>query len=107
MLYAAVHKVHPGLRLKIEHSVSKGYYCRLIDEKGESVSPDVKAIEADMRLMVERDLPFERHEMITKDVIEIFRRQGLDTKVALLESIHSLYTTFYTLDGLADSYYTR
>lgn len=105
MLYAAVHKVHPGLCLKIEHSVSKGYYCRLIDEKGESVSPDVKAIGAEMRLMVERDIPFERHEMITKDVIEIFRRQGLDSKVALLDSIHPLYTTFYTLDGLADSYF--
>ena len=55
--------------------------------------------------LVERRLPIERHERLTKDVVELFRVQRLDSKVQLLETTHELYTTYYTLDTLADSYY--
>ena len=58
-----------------------------------------------MMRLVERNLPFVRDERPTKDVIRIFASQGLDDKVALLETTHELYTTYYTLDGLCDSYY--
>ena len=30
LLYKAVDELHPGLRLKVSHSVSKGIYCELI-----------------------------------------------------------------------------
>ena len=32
------------------------------------------------------------------------RRQGLDDKVKLLESLHELYTVYYRLDGVGDCY---
>ncbi len=107
MLYRAVNLVHPGVRLSIEHSISRGYYCRLLTRTPEpqTVTPDLPALEQAMRTLVERDLPFERHERLTRDVIEIFRGQELRSKVRLLESLHDLYTTYYTLDALADSYY--
>jgi len=107
MLYCAVRLVHPGARLSIEHSISHGYYCRLLsrDERPQVIVPDVERLEKVMHDMVLRALPFERHERLTADVIEIFRAQGLSSKVTLLESVHNLYTTYYTLDSVADSYY--
>lgn len=107
MLYRAVSLVHPGMRLLMEHSISHGYYCRLLtrDAKPQLVTPDVPGIEACMREMVEQAMPLRRHERLTRDVIEIFKAQGLDSKVRLLEGLHNLYTTYYTLGEVADSYY--
>lgn len=104
VLYRAVTRLYPGARLSIEHSISRGYYCRL--RGAGEVTPDmVAALSAEMRAIVERDLTFERREELTSDVIEIFRRQGLDDKVRLLSTSHSIYTTYYRLDGICDSYY--
>lgn len=104
MLYRAIVALYPGSRLVIEHSVSKGYYCRLIGDVKvtEEVISNLKTY---MQDLVKRDLPFERKERLTSDVIKIFQRQGLDDKVKLLESLHELYTVYYRLDGVCDSYY--
>ena len=107
MLYRAVEQVHPGVRLCIDHSISRGYYCRLLtrEEQPQTVTPDIDALASAMRGLVARDLPFERHERLTKDVIEVFKGYNRASKVKLLESLHTLYTTYYTLDGVPDSYY--
>ena len=108
ILYVAVRHVDSTLRLRIEHSVSRGYYCRLFDPEGRLTVPSpeiVGEILAEMRRLVEADLPFERFEMLTSDVIDIFRAEGLDDKVKLLETVPELYTSFYRFAALADSYY--
>ncbi len=108
LLYKAVTTTLPGLRLRIEHSISRGLYCTLRDEADDNWLPDQNAVDtlvAAMRALVEADLPFERHERLTTDVIEMFRAQGLTDKVTLLETGHELYTPYYVLDGLVDSYY--
>lgn len=102
MLYRAVCAVAPGARLRIMHSIAKGYYCKL--EGVEITQALIDSLKEHMRRLAGEDMPFERHERPTEDVIEIFRSQGLDDKVRLLETLHELYTVYYTLDGVADSY---
>ncbi len=105
MLYKAVSECcKAGTRLRIEHSISRGLYCRLLGDVTPSMELADK-LRAEMDRLVKLDLPFKRTEKLTADVIEIFRNQGLDDKVKLLESTHELYTTYYSLDGLCDSYY--
>lgn len=109
LLYKGVNDVMPGRRLRIEHSISRGYYCRLIDrESGERVrvsDEELEAISDRMRALAEADLPFVRKERLSSDVKEVFRRQGLMNKVLLMDTTRSLYTVFYRLDGLSDSFY--
>jgi len=103
VLYRAASRLYPGVKLRFEHSISHGYYGRL-----EGMTPtdaDIDALRAEMRRLVDADLPLKRCEMLTTDVIDIFARQGLDDKVQLLKSTGRLYTTFYRLDGVCDSYY--
>lgn len=104
VLYRAVSRLQPRAKLSIEHSISKGYYCRL---GGEILCTEelVESIAAEMRSIIERDLPFERNEALTEDVIKLFEQQGLDDKVELLRTTHQIYTTYYRLDGICDSYY--
>ena len=104
MLYRAVTDVFPGETLKIEHSISHGYYCR-IEGRTRIDAAHTEALLQRMRSLTAAALPFERHDRLTGDIIPIFREQGLDDKMDLLDTTRPLYTTYYTLDGIADSYY--
>lgn len=108
LLYRALTEADDTLSLRIEHSISGGHFCRLFDGDGRMVRPSESFLETlseSMHRLVERDLPFERHDTLTADAVGIFRESRLDSKVELLESRDELYTTYYTLDGVADSYY--
>lgn len=108
MLYKAVRELFPELVLRIELSICKGNYCRLLQPDGKAWQPsenDVRRIKERMMDTARRDLPFRRKEKLTADVMEIFKEQKLYDKVRLLETIEPLYTTYYMLDGVADSYY--
>ena len=107
LLYKAVNGLLPGITLRIDHSIAGGHYCRL-NNKEEDFIPDqtlIDKIKERMRNLVETDIPFKRHERLTKDVIEMYREQGLEAKVNLLDTLHELYTTYYNLAGLADGFY--
>lgn len=105
MLYHAINTLIPEATLKISHSLSNGLYCRITGTDRKIDTTLVDQIKAHINDLIARDLPFNRHERLTTDVIEIFRRQHLDSKVRLLETLRNLYTTYYELDGLCDSYY--
>ena len=104
ILYKAVCDILPGVRLRIEHSIARGYYCRLEGKK--TMSGDVVAqIRSRMQEIVVENIPFVRKEQLTSDVITIFERQGLHDKVQLLKTTHDLYTVYYELGNICDSYY--
>ncbi len=105
VLYKAIADLYPGKRLRIEHSLKGGYYCRI--KHGDTpITPDIVAsIKARMQQIVDKDIPFVRHQRLTQDVIEMFRAQGLNDKVRVLSTTGDIYTIYYTLDNLADSFY--
>lgn len=109
LLFKAVTEHTEGMSLRIEHSISRGYFCRLFDrETGHPVKVTPKLIERlllSMEDLVKQDIPFERKERLTSDTLPLYQREGMDQKVLLLETTGSLYTTYYRLGGLADSYY--
>lgn len=113
MLYRAVREVLPGALLRIVHSISNGWYCRLFlpgkDGKPETaVVPDsalLARLQEVMESLRDRDVPFIRKERLTRDISVKFSEDGLFDKVELLDTLHELYTTVYRLDGVLDSYY--
>lgn len=108
LLYRALNYIDPSLSIRYEHSISHGIFCRIFDKAGNIISISdslVEQIKQNISDLIAKDLPLLRYEKLTADVIEIFRRQHLDDKVKLLESVSTLYTSYYTLDGLADSFY--
>lgn len=107
MLFRAIYAMDSSLTLRIEHSISKGYYCT-IRKKGEVISINDKFLEGLKTLMheyVENNLEF-IPEIIPKDeAIEIFKKENLNAKVKLFNTRHELYVTVYTFDGITDTYY--
>lgn len=105
MLYKAINDLYPGKRLRFEHSISGGYYCQIKHDSDLLNHDVIEKIKAQMRDIAERDIKFVRRERLTVDVIEMFRKQGLNDKVRLLSTSKDLYTIFYKLDNIIDSYY--
>ncbi|MBR4409385.1 MAG: nucleoside kinase, partial [Bacteroidales bacterium] len=108
LLYKASMEVFPGSKVFMEHPISNGYFCHLhkVDESP-LTEEDIKLIEARMRQIVDENVPFHRYEVETEKAIEIFRKNGMDDKVKLLETGDEVYTDYYTLGDTVDYYYGR
>ena len=105
VLYKALNDLYPGKRLCIQHSISNGHYCQIKHEV-EFLTPEIIAqLKQRMEEIIAVDIPFVRRERLTTDVIEMFRKQGLKDKVRLLEGINQLYTVYYKLGDIIDSFY--
>lgn len=104
VLCKAVHDLYPEGKVYIDIPVSNGYYCDL--NIGRYITyDDVDRIRDRMKEIIGMALPIHRHESTTEEAIGIFRRLGSESKVKLLESYGSLYTTYYEIDGYYDNYY--
>ena len=104
VLYKAVRDLYPSAKLRIDTPVSNGYYCEL-DIDGGITDEVVGNLKARMHEIVNANLSFHRITCPTDEAIARFKADGLDDKVRLLESLGSLYTTYYTLDDTADYFY--
>lgn len=102
VLCKAVHDLYPEGNVWIDIPVSNGYYCDLII--GEEVTEQVAArIRQRMQEIIDAKIPLRRHECTTEEAIKVF--EGRESKVKLLKSTGSLYTTYYDIDGYKDYYY--
>ncbi|MCD8260708.1 MAG: nucleoside kinase, partial [Bacteroides sp.] len=85
VLCKAVGELYPESHIYLEHPISKGYFCNL--RLGRPVTEeDVQRIKQRMQEIIEADLPFERIEAHTTEVVELFRERGMMDKVKLLET---------------------
>lgn len=101
VLYAATQSVYPGSRLRIEHSISHGFYCSL-DRKLRV--RDIRRLEWKMRDIIAEDLPIMRLTLPKKKALALFRRVGLKDKIDLLENTRIQQFEVYRLDRYFDHY---
>ena len=104
ILCKAVHDLFPNGKVRIEFPVSNGYYCLL--KIGRDVTPDdVHALRQQMDAIIASATPIRRHHRPSEEVIELFRKEGDDAKVELLETQGRLYTTYCSIGDYNDSFY--
>ena len=104
VLCKAVEDLYPSGSIALEHPVSKGFYCQLKLDRSIGLD-DVQRIKQRMKEIIADNLPFERFEKHTTEVVELFRQKGMDDKVHLLETSGNLYSYYYTLGNTIDYYY--
>lgn len=101
----AVYELYPNVEIRIDHSVSKGYYCEIVGEGIEHNIQLISDIENRMRKIVEADIPFVRRDILNSEAIKIFEQRGFEEKVCLFRQSPSIYTSVYSLNGLDDYFY--
>lgn len=104
VLSQAVMQVLPDEDIDVEAPVSNGYYCRLHPFR-EIEDEEVEAIIHRMDEIIKKDIPFKRVTCPTDEAVELFQKRGMESKVKLLKTSHTLYTFYYTLAGQPDYYY--
>ena len=104
ILVKAVKDLYPTGSISLEHPVSKGYYCHLHLDRSIGLD-DVSRIKQRMKELIAADLPFERIECHTEKAVDLFRSQGMEDKVKLLQTSGQLYTFYYRLEDCIDYYY--
>jgi uridine kinase len=88
----------------IDIPVSNGYYVDL--DIGRPVTlDDAGKIRKRMQEIIDAAMPIHRHETTTEEAIRMFSILHTFSKVKLLQSTGSLYSTFYDIDGYYDYYY--
>ncbi|MCD8290308.1 MAG: nucleoside kinase [Prevotella sp.] len=104
VLCKAMNDLYPDIPVIIDIPVSNGYYCNI--ELGHPVTKDeADAIRKRMQEIIEAKMPIVRHDCPTEDAIKMFSKLGKESKVKLLKSVGTLYTTYYEIDGYKDYFY--
>lgn len=104
ILHKATKDLFPEERLVVPHAIGKGYFCTFKHNHSRVDGATVKALKQRVKEIIAADMPFIRHERPTVEVLDMFRKQGMNDKVRFLSYSKQLYTVFYELDNIIDSF---
>ncbi len=104
ILCKAVHELYEGVELRIEHPISKGYYCKLLGLNREVTQQDVEKIKQKMYRTIEQDIPFLMKSVPSDEAINYFESKKAYDVSKLLQSLGQFYTKIYELDGEWDRF---
>ena len=108
VLSYAVHKLYPKANMRIEHPISKGYYCTLQwkeDKTNMTITDDmIAAIKACMQDIIKQDLPVITEVKQTKEVIDIFKQRN-EAGATLFEAMGNPYCRYFRIENYIEYYY--
>ena len=117
VLACAINELFPNADLRVEHPISKGYYCTLqwhldkteeIDEEKEPpvVTPEMVAdIKKRMQQIIDEDRPIIEEEKQTKEVIRMFAER-YNNESSIFEALGNPYCRYFRMGNFID-YYTN
>lgn len=105
VLYAALREINTDAILKIDHSVSKGWYAEINGEGGPVTDELLNRIRLKMNEIIEADIPFTRKELPTPEAVKLFRENGHTEKANLFETRQEMYTSVYGLGNHMNYFY--
>ena len=105
IFYVAVKNIWPDARLKIDHAISKGYYCSLENLEHPLNEEDIWEIKEEMKSIIAKNLPVERKTVLADKAVELYEKEGLPRKAELFNGYGRLYAPMFELDGHYNFFY--
>lgn len=105
VLYKASNELFPDMELTVHHPISNGYYCTLHNGNKVQGIDDINKIRDRMQEIIDADLPFIHHEVLTEEAIEAFEKNGLYAKTPLMKTRGNVFTSVYHLENHVDYFY--
>ena len=117
VLACAVNELYPEMDLRVEHPISKGYYCTLqwhtdknasVEEQTEppTVTPEmIAAIKERMQCIVKENRAINEEEKQTKEVIKMFAAR-YNNESSIFETLGNPYCRYFSMGDFID-YYTN
>ena len=107
VMACAVRELWPDCDLRIEHPISRGYYCTIRKSRdvAMTITPEVVAqLKGRMQAIIAEDRPIVTEERQTKEVIRLFGERN-EGNVTLFETLGNPYCRYYRMGDYID-YYT-
>lgn len=105
MICAAKEVLGKKVRIVIEHSINKNYYCEIIDDNIVITNEILKKIENKMHRLVKENLPFEKFSLSLEKCLALSEEFGLEDKIKILKFRRTANVNFYKLDGFYDYFH--
>ncbi len=106
VLYKAARDLYPDHKLKVQHSISGGLYCELVNHKSPGTLAEiVEHLLHRMKEIIAQDIPFERNEIRTEEALKIFEQSHLEDKCTLMLTRRKFYSSVYRLDDVVNYFY--
>ncbi len=106
VLFKATKDLFPDNKLIIEHAVSNGLYCELVNGSVKTLTvSNIASLKTKMHEIVNQDIVFEREEIRTEEAIKIFEKFGLTDKCTLMETRRQFYSSVYKFDDVVNYFY--
>jgi len=105
ILYAAIKNLWPNARLRIDHAISKGYYCSLEALDHQLCEEDIRQIREEMKSIVNQNLPVTRMAMLTEKAVQLYEQEGLTRKAELFKAYGRLYAPIFELGVHVNFFY--
>jgi uridine kinase len=105
VLIKAVKELYPDKEIKIQHSVSKGFYCEIEGFKRSELLQATSDIKNQMRKIIAKDIPFVREEIPVDEALDRFLKNNYYEKFLLFKTCPQFYTSIYYLEDLLDYFY--
>ena len=107
VMACAIRELWPNCDLRIEHPISRGYYCTIRESRDEikTVTPEIVAqLKQRMQAIIAENRPVVTEEKQTKEVIRLFGERK-DGETTLFETLGNPYCRYYRMGDYID-YYT-
>ena len=107
VMACAVRELWHDCDLRIEHPISKGFYCTIREsrESTKVITPEiVQQLKARMHAIIAEDRPIVTEERQTKEVIRLFGERN-EGETTLFETLGNPYCRYYRIGDYID-YYT-
>ena len=104
VLACAVQELYPKTDLRIEHPISKGYFCTLRNDLGERIpitQQIVQDIKERVHLIISEDRPIIIEEKQTKEVIRLFGERN-STETTLFQAFGNPYCRYFRMGDFID-----
>ncbi len=93
--------------VRVEHSISQGYYCELFGKDG-IIKPDstyLLKLKLEMMRLVDEKRPIEKRNINTDEAVKLFRELGMFDKERLFYYRRSSRVNVYSIGNYMDYYY--
>lgn len=105
MIYATKEILGKQTRVVVEHSISKNYYCQIIEKDFKITAELLAKIEEKMHETAGKNLPLEKFSIVIDEGIKLSKEFGLLDKVSFLKYRRTANVNFYKLDWFYDYFY--
>ncbi len=103
ILVYALKRIDSKIKLRIENSIDKGFYCEL--QGIELNKPLINNIEKEMKKIVNENWNIIKFNVRRSDAIEYFKKRKMNDKVNVLKYISNSYISLYRIDDVYDYFY--